>query len=250
VKITWWGHATATVEFDGARVLTDPLLVDRLGPLRRQVAPVPRAAATAELAVVSHLHADHLHLPSLQQLPAGTRIVMPRGSCDFVRAHDPALAARVVELAPGERRTIDGIEIVATRAHHDGRRRPGSRHRGPALGSVLRGAGESIWFAGDTGLFGGLDEIGPVDAALVPVGGWGPTLGPQHLDPDQAAQAVRRVGARAAVPVHYGTYWPIGLRRAAPRLFQVNCREPGERFAAAAKGFAAHVVAPGGSVQL
>ena len=250
MKITWWGHATATVELNGVRVLTDPLLADRLGHLRRQVPPVPADAAAIDVVIVSHLHADHLHLPSLRRLREAAPILVPRGAREFVSAHDPALGARVEELAPGETVSVAGIEITATRAHHDGRRWPVSRHRAPALGFVLRAAGESIWFAGDTGLFGGLDAIGPVDVALVPVGGWGPTLGPHHLDPEQAAQAVRRVGAAHAVPVHYGTYWPMGLRRAAPQLFRARCREPGRRFAAAADGFAAHVVAPGGSVQL
>jgi L-ascorbate metabolism protein UlaG (beta-lactamase superfamily) len=118
------------------------------------------------------------------------------------------------------------------------------------LGFVLHAAGRTAWFAGDTGLFPGLDEVGPVDVALVPVGGWGPTLGPHHLDPTQAASAVQRVGAAHAVPVHYGTYWPAGLRRTAPALFRARCSEPGERFAAAARGFTPHVIAPGESVTL
>ena len=69
----------------------------------------------------------------------------------------------------------------------------------------------------------------PVDLALVPVGGWGPSLGPGHLDPVRAAEAVRRVGASTAVPVHFGTFWPIGLDWIKPELFL----PPGDRFKAA-----------------
>jgi L-ascorbate metabolism protein UlaG (beta-lactamase superfamily) len=143
------------------------------------------------------------------------------------------------------------VEITATAAWHDGRRRPGSPHRGPALGFVLRGSDAVVWFAGDTGLFDAMDAIGPVDVAVVPVGGWGPTLGPHHLDPEQAAEAVRRVRARDAIPVHYGTFWPLGLRALAPDQFRRKCLDPGRRFAEAL-GVAArsHVVPPGSSVEI
>jgi L-ascorbate metabolism protein UlaG (beta-lactamase superfamily) len=63
----------------------------------------------------------------------------------------------------------------------------------------------------------------------VPVGGWGPSLGPGHLDPVAAAEAVRRVGARVAIPVHFGTFWPIGCDWLKPELFL----PPGDRFRAA-----------------
>jgi L-ascorbate metabolism protein UlaG (beta-lactamase superfamily) len=250
VKITWWGHATATVTLGATSVLTDPLLVDRLGHLRRQVPGVPLQARSADVAVVSHLHADHLHIGSLRLLGERMRIVVPHGARDLIRGPAVEVANRVEEIGPGERLQVGDVEIEATPAHHDGRRRPGSRHKGPALGFVLRNADSRVWFAGDTGLFAGLDAIAPVDVALVPVGGWGPTLGPHHLDPEQAVEAVHRVGAHHAVPLHYGTFWPAGLRRASPTLFRTRCVEPGAQFAAAASGFAAHVIAPGESVQL
>ena len=69
VEITWWGHATCTVEDSGIRVLTDPLFTRRLAHLRRRRgAPPPPEATVADLVLVSHLHADHLHLPSLARL--------------------------------------------------------------------------------------------------------------------------------------------------------------------------------------
>lgn len=250
MNLTWWGHASATVELAGVRVLTDPLLAGRLGHLRRQVPAVADRVRGADVVVISHLHADHLHLPSLRTVHADALIVVPRGALALLRRRAPDLAERATEVSPGDVIGHAGVEIAATRAHHDGHRWPGSRLQAPALGFVLHAQGRTAWFAGDTGLFPGLDEVGPVDVALVPVGGWGPTLGPHHLDPDQAAQAVQRVGAANAVPIHYGTYWPAGLRRAAPELFRARCREPGERFAAAAQGFAAHVIAPGESVTL
>ncbi len=108
-----------------------------------------------------------------------------------------------------------------------------------------------MWFAGDTGLFDAMRDIGPVDVALVPVGGWGPTLGPHHLNPEQAAESVRRVGARHAIPIHYGTFWPAGLRTVAPGQFHRKCIDPGRRFAAAlGADTQGYVLAPCSSVEI
>ena len=58
-------------------------------------------------------------------------------------------------------------------------------------------------------------DLGPVDLALLPVWGWGPSLGRGHLDPRRAAAAVSLLHARVAVPIHWGTYYPLHQRRGA-----------------------------------
>jgi L-ascorbate metabolism protein UlaG (beta-lactamase superfamily) len=96
-----------------------------------------------------------------------------------------------------------------------------------ALGFVVEGDSRT-WYAGDTGLFDEMSELAPLDLALIPVGGWGPTLGSHgHLDAAAGAEALRRVKSSWAVPVHYGTFWPIGLTRVRPHMFS----DPGEEFA-------------------
>jgi L-ascorbate metabolism protein UlaG (beta-lactamase superfamily) len=64
----------------------------------------------------------------------------------------------------------------------------------------------TAYFAGDTDLFDEMAEIGPVDVAVLPVSGWGSKLPAGHLDPRGAAQALRLLRPRIAVPVHWGTY--------------------------------------------
>ena len=90
-------------------------------------------------------------------------------------------------------------------------------------------------------------DVEPVDLALVPVGGWGPTLDEGHLDPEQAAEAVLRVGARWAVPVHWGTFWPAGLEYVARANHERLFVTPGRRFAEALAGSASRrsSLAPG-----
>ncbi|MEU7026231.1 MBL fold metallo-hydrolase [Streptomyces sp. NPDC046275] len=229
MEVTWWGHATCTVEDSGVRLLTDPLFTRRLAHLRRRRGALPPPeAARAEAVLVSHLHADHLHLPSLARLAPGTRLVVPAGAPEAV----PALrrlvrrGLRISELAAGEELAVEGVTVRAVPARHDGRRLPYGPHRAPALGYVVEGAART-YFAGDTGLFDGMAEaVGPVDVALLPVGGWGPYLGHGHLDARRAAEALAALSPAAAVPVHYGTYWPIGLDAVRPHEFHA----PGDDF--------------------
>ncbi|GHF44860.1 MBL fold metallo-hydrolase [Streptomyces griseosporeus] len=226
-EITWWGHATCTVEDSGIRVLTDPLFARRLAHLRRRRgAPPPPDARRADVVLVSHLHADHLHVPSLQTLAPGTRLLVPRGAPRAVPGFARLRHLRIREMAPGDEATVGDLVVRAVPARHDGRRLPVGPQRSPALGYVVEGEART-YFAGDTGLFESMaKETGPVDVALLPVGGWGPYLGEGHLDAGRAAQALALLGPRSAVPVHYGTYWPIGLDAVRPHEFHA----PGTEF--------------------
>ncbi|URM89052.1 MBL fold metallo-hydrolase [Streptomyces sp. MRC013] len=238
MEVTWWGHATCTIEDSGVRVLTDPLFVRRLAHLRRRRgAPPPPEAAVADLVLVSHLHADHLHLPSLARLAPGTRLVVPRGATRAVPGLRRLAGLRITEVGAGDEVAAGPVAVRAVPAAHDGRRLPVGPHRSPALGYVVRGAART-YFAGDTGLFDGMAEaVGEVDVALLPVGGWGPFLGHGHLDAGRAARALAALAPRAAVPVHYGTYWPIGMDAVRPHEFHA----PGDEFARLAARLAPRV---------
>ncbi|MFC7221416.1 MBL fold metallo-hydrolase [Streptomyces polyrhachis] len=232
VEITWWGHATATVRDSGVRVLTDPLFARRVAHLRRRRGALPPPeAAVAEVAVVSHLHTDHLHLPSLARLAPGTRVLLPRGAGAAVPGLRRLRGLRLTEVGPGEGVRVGGVTVRAVSARHDGRRWPVGPQRVPALGFVVEGAART-YFAGDTGLFDSMaEEVGGCDVALLPVGGWGPRLGPEHLDAARAALALAELAPAVAVPVHYGTYWPIGLDAVRPHEFHA----PGGEFARLAR---------------
>ncbi|MFJ3641634.1 MBL fold metallo-hydrolase [Streptomyces sp. NPDC090108] len=254
VEITWWGHATCTIVDSDMRVLTDPLFALRLAHLRRRRGALPPAGARrADLALVSHLHADHLHLPSLAALAPGTRLLVPRGAPRAVpglRRLAALRRLRVTEVAPGDEVRVGELRVRAVSARHDGRRLPLGPRRSPALGYVVEGEART-YFAGDTGLFESMArEVGPVEVALLPVGGWGPYLGEGHLDAGRAARALARLAPRGAVPVHYGTYWPIGMDAVRPHEFHA----PGDEFArlaaVAAPQVAVHRLGHGESVRL
>jgi L-ascorbate metabolism protein UlaG (beta-lactamase superfamily) len=208
-RIVFLGHATVLIELDGVRLLTDPLLRARVAHLRRQVPPVdPGATAELDAVLISHMHHDHLDLASLRRLGRDTQLLVPVGAGAWLRRRGFDV---VTELAVGERAQVGALSVAAVPARHDGRRAAGPRAQ--TLGYIASGA-RSVYFAGDTGLFGEMAELAPrLDVALLPVGGWGPTLGPGHMDPLEAAHAASLLQPRVAIPVHWGTLAPIGLAR-------------------------------------
>jgi L-ascorbate metabolism protein UlaG (beta-lactamase superfamily) len=204
--VTWLGHATVVVDLDGERIVTDPVLRRRVAHLLRARAAAVPADATAVL--VSHLHYDHLDVPSLRAFARELPVLLPRGGARLLRGFGD-----LREVEPGDSVRIGELRVDAVEADHDGRRRPGGA-RGPALGYVLRGS-RSVYFAGDTDLFDEMAELAPVDVALLPVAGWGPRLGPGHMTAERAARAAVLLRPRVAIPIHWGTFHPAYARRGA-----------------------------------
>ena len=243
VTVTWVGHASALIEADGHRILTDPTLTARLAHLRRRV-PVPDLAPV-DTVLISHLHLDHLHLPSLRRLGPLPRVVVPAGAGRLVRSLG---AGEVHEVRAGDEVDLGVVRVRAVPADHSCRRGPHSRAIAEPVGYVVDGGGVSTWFAGDTDLFDGMADLGGVDLALLPIWGWGPTLGERHLDPDRAATATAWVDPGVVVPIHWGTYSPVRARPGSPPWLE----HPLDAFRAALEERALadrlRALAPGGSL--
>jgi L-ascorbate metabolism protein UlaG (beta-lactamase superfamily) len=246
-RLTFLGHSTVLVEIDDLRILTDPVLRDGLGPVRRQVrAVLPELFADLDAVFISHGHHDHLDPPSLRQIPGKPTIIVPRGFGTLV---GKVGLGPVEEVAPGDRLTIDRVHLSVIEALHSGRREPFGPE-GPAIGCVIEGS-RSVYFPGDTDLFPAMADLaGKLDVAMLPVWGWGPTIGEGHMDPERAAQAAAILRPRLAVPIHWGTYYPAGLRRVIPAPFET----PGAAFAEAVTRLApdvpVRILAPGDAVDL
>jgi L-ascorbate metabolism protein UlaG (beta-lactamase superfamily) len=230
------------LEHGGVRLLTDPVLRSRLVHLRRHgsAPPVPERV---DAVLLSHLHYDHLDLPSLKLLPDDVRVLAPEGAGAVLRA---AGLGNVVELAPGDAADVAGLRIEATRAEHDDRRRPLGPRATP-IGFLVR-ARPSVYFAGDTGMFPGMGDLAPLDLALLPVAGWGPTLGPGHMDAEEAAEAVALLRPAIAVPIHWGTLHPRGRRRGA--WFHGPPHEFAARVAELAPAVDVRILEPHGSLEV
>jgi L-ascorbate metabolism protein UlaG (beta-lactamase superfamily) len=245
-RVTYVGHATVLVELDGVRLITDPVLRSRVGPLRRHGAPAARGVREGlDAVLISHLHHDHADFPSLRGIGREVPLLVPRGAGEFFERRG---FAAVSELALGESSRIGGVTVTAVEARHPGK---WLLERGSeAVGFLIAGR-RRIYFAGDTDLFDGMEGLAEeLDLALLPIWGWGPSIGPGHLDPERAARAAALLSPRMVVPIHWGTLYPFGLARLRPGPLNSPPREFADWMHALAPQAEVRVLAPGEAASL
>jgi L-ascorbate metabolism protein UlaG (beta-lactamase superfamily) len=171
-------------------------------------------------------HVDHLNRWSLKAIDRAAHLVVPKGSRDVVA--DLGFA-QVTEVDAGDQVQIAGLEITAVETRHDnGRWRKSAMPI--ALGYVVSGGGATIHHAGDVdfsdhAVFDAIGKRFAIDAALLPIGGMMPVWYYRmrraaldrgiHIDPDCALDIYERLGAKALVPVHWGT---VNLRLGPPSM--------------------------------
>jgi L-ascorbate metabolism protein UlaG (beta-lactamase superfamily) len=199
--LTWLGHSTVVIDVDGTRLVTDPVLGRRVWHLRRDAAVDLRLFGALDGVLVSHAHFDHLDRASLRGLDRSLPVVVPSGVGGLLRGWG---FARVFEVVAGDELELGGLALRVTHAEHESSRWPLSP-RSASVGYVAEGS-TRVYFAGDTDLFDDMAGLGPVDVAALPVSGWGSRLPAGHLDPTRAAEALRLIRPRIAVPVHWGTF--------------------------------------------
>jgi L-ascorbate metabolism protein UlaG (beta-lactamase superfamily) len=235
-RLTWLGHSTVLLETGGLRLLTDPVLRAGIGPVRRRLELIEADLGAVDAVLISHQHHDHLDLSSMRLLGLDVHVIVPSGAGPLLRAKG---FRNVTELAVHAAMRLGDTTVEAVPALHDGRRLPFGP-AAPALG--FRIAGEHvIYFAGDTDIFPEMAGLAPdLDLAILPVGGWGPTLRGGHMDAVRAARALTLLRPRSAVAIHWGTLWPIGMGRVRRARFE----EPGRRFVDEARRIAPMVSVP------
>jgi L-ascorbate metabolism protein UlaG (beta-lactamase superfamily) len=204
-SITYVGHATVLVEHGGARVLTDPVLRNRIAHiLRIAPPPPPETVENLDAVLISHAHHDHLDMPSLRRIPPEVPVIAPPGCAALVRKSGHEL----IEAVAGTSVRVGDIDVRVIPARHEGRRKPTDR-RLPTVGFVID---SRVSFYGDTDVFEAMGELaGTLDVALLPVWGWGPRVGPGHMNPSRAARAAALIRPRIAVPIHWGTLMRPGV---------------------------------------
>jgi L-ascorbate metabolism protein UlaG (beta-lactamase superfamily) len=232
------------VELDGCRILTDPALGQRVAHLWRHSARVP-PLGRIDAVLISHAHHDHLDLRSLRRFPKDTRVLAPAGSADLLRRKG---FSEVTQVSAGDEVQIGPLSVRAVPALHPTRRAPHGAEFA-AVGFRIEGTACALFF-GDTDLFDEMAAIAPPDVALLPIWGWGPSIGPGHLNPERAAHAAKLLRARYVIPIHWGTFAPalVGLLR--PGFLS----RPGPEFARHVERIApeveVRVLAPGESLDV
>jgi L-ascorbate metabolism protein UlaG (beta-lactamase superfamily) len=245
LAVTWFGHSSALLEIDGARVLVDPVWGERvspsplIGPTRLHPAPVPFAELPqVDAVLISHDHYDHLDLPTVREiLRTQTAVfVVPLGIGVHLRGWGVP-EERVIELDWDQSAKVGDLTLTCTEARHFSGR---FFSRNTTLWSswVIAGPRHRVFFGGDTGYtpaFAGIGaQLGPFDLTLVPIGAYNEAWRAMHMDPEEAVRAHGDLGGRVLLPVHWATF-NLAFHRWA---------EPVERLLAAAARAEATVVIP------
>jgi L-ascorbate metabolism protein UlaG (beta-lactamase superfamily) len=217
--VTWIGHATLLVQLEGVNVLTDPQWSPRASPVTfagpKRLTPPPLAfedLPPVHVVVISHDHYDHMDVATIRRLAAAhrPRFLVPLGIKAWLA--DIGITESVEELDWWDARTVRGLTFTCTPAQHFAQRTPWDMNRRLWAGWTIAGRERRLYFAGDTGYFDGFKEIaallGPFDLAALPIGAYLPPIimKPVHTDPRDALDAFADVGARALLPIHWGTF--------------------------------------------
>lgn len=218
LTFTFIGHASVLVQAGGINLITDPqfdswaAIVPRLTPPGVRFEDLP----PIDYVVISHAHYDHLNIATLRRFPATTTILTPRNT-SRIFAHK--VRAGVVELSSWEVFERLGIRITGLPVHHPNAGRWGflSRDQG-ALGYLIEIGGEKVAFLGDTAYGEHFKAIGErfsdIDVGLIPIGCFYPRwiFRRFHVDPAEALQVFRDIGARRMIPICWGTF-PLTFER-------------------------------------
>jgi L-ascorbate metabolism protein UlaG (beta-lactamase superfamily) len=224
-SVTWIGHATALVQIGHVNILTDPHFSERASPVqwagpKRWQPPAVRIEELPriDIVLISHNHYDHLDEGSVRALnaqPGGPPLfVVPLGierwleavGITNTRALDWWDSARVGEVA-----------VHLTPVQHWSRRTLADANTTLWGGFVIeghsRGKPRRVFFSGDTGYsrehFTEIgSRFGGFDLALLPIGAYEPRwfMSAQHVNPQEAVQIHRDLGARLSVGIHWGTF--------------------------------------------
>jgi L-ascorbate metabolism protein UlaG (beta-lactamase superfamily) len=235
-RLVWLGHASWLVQLAGVSLLIDPVLGDSIvGVTKRNGRPPIAAGALPPIdaQLVSHNHYDHMDMSSLRAV--GAPVVV---GLDNARHFGARLV--VTELGWWDTVEIGGVRVTYVPSQHWSRRGFTDSNRSLWGGFVIHAGGRAIYHSGDTAYFDGFAEIGRrfprLDAALLPIGAYDPEwfMSKQHMNPREALDAFRDLGARRVVAMHWGTFKltdePLDEP---PRLYREEARARGLDDAAA-----------------
>lgn len=214
LSVVWVGHATVLIQMDDAFILTDPLLTRSAGLVStRLVEPgvAPERLPPLALVAISHMHFDHLSFGSLDEVEQKTPVVVvPPG----VKANMPRYDFEIRELATWRSFEAGGVRVTAVPVLHVGGRYGLDEGFEPTAftGYVFEYRGLSVYFGGDTAyapqLFAATQRRFPaLDLAILPICPMAPRdfMERTHVDPAQALDAFRLLGAKHMLPMHFDT---------------------------------------------
>lgn len=185
--VKYYGHATFVVNLDGKNFIVDPWIGNPRSPIKKV-----DELEKIDYIIVTHDHVDHLGEAVEISKKFGAQIITT-----FELANNLSQkGAKTMGANIGGPIKLEGINVILTPATH-------SSTLGAPTGAIIKGKEATIYHAGDTGLFGGMELLGNVykiDIALLPIGGHF-TMGPY-----EAAWATKLLRPKVVIPMHYRTF--------------------------------------------
>jgi L-ascorbate metabolism protein UlaG (beta-lactamase superfamily) len=199
VKFTWIGHGTWRARSaNGKELLIDPWVMNN------PVAPAHlKKVDSCDLMLITHGHFDHIY-DALE--------IARHTGCTVHAIFETAswLGGKGLEKVDGGNKggthDFDGIKVTLVHAEHSCGITDGDQilYGGEACGMVIEFEnGFTVYFAGDTDVFGDMRLIGELhdfDVAFLPIGDY------YTMSPKRAAKAVELLGVKTVVPMHFGTF--------------------------------------------
>jgi L-ascorbate metabolism protein UlaG (beta-lactamase superfamily) len=222
-SLTWLGHASFRLDSPaGKRLYVDPWLS---GPTVPETEKEPERI---DVIAVTHGHGDHASEAAGLHERFGCFVVGMVELVGWLTGQGVA-EDRAVGFNKGGTVEVEGLRFTLTNAYHSSSA-PDGTYTGEATGIVVRlEDGTTVYFAGDTCVFGDMQLIGRIyspDVAVLPIGG--------HftMDPREAGVALELLGTKRCIPCHYGTFpllrgTPEELRQYAAGI-EILALQPGE----------------------
>lgn len=245
VYITWLGHSTLLVQMHSMNILIDPVFSQRsspvsfAGPARFQPSPVSiDELPHIDILILSHDHYDHLDMRTIQALDAQVDMfVAPLGVEKHLERWGVA-AEKISVMAWWEELDVNGLTIACTPTrHYSGRLRLGSNETLFASW-VLKDGHHQIYESGDSGFGAHFSDIharyGDFDLVMIDSAQYNMQWHTSHMFPEESVDACLMLGAKMAMPIHWGAY------SLAPHPWD----DPAVRFTAAAEAVSLPVVTP------
>lgn len=219
VKVTWLGHSSVLISFEGYIFLTDPMFSKRaspvsfMGPKRfNDTLPLSlKHISKIDAIIISHDHFDHLDFKTIKKLHSKTnKFYVPLGVGAHLEKWGVA-ASKIIELDWWEESQFKkDIKLISTPSRHFSGRGLNDRNETLWTSWVIKSRRHSIYFGGDSGYSPTFKEIGekygPFDLTMLECGAYNEAWPYIHTMPEETAQAHLDLGGKVLLPIHWAQF--------------------------------------------